>query len=76
MTNKELNFVVWIVRQQIEIEKGRANKMERISDEFLVESFIQAKKMGLDLDFISILEEEIKLRKLNIDDYQDAMNCI
>jgi len=54
----------------------RANKMERISDEFLVESFIQAKKMGLDLDFISLLEEEIKLRKLNIDDYQDAMNCI
>lgn len=49
--------------------------MKGISDELLVEAFIQAKKMGLDLDFIIILAEEIKLRKLNIDDYQDAMNC-
>ena len=68
-------FVGWMVRRQIDIKKGRANEkmkgIKGISDEFLVEACIQATEMGLDLNFRSfILEEEIKLRKLDIDDYQ------
>lgn len=41
--------------------------MHQLSDEFLIEAYIQAKKQNLDSHFISLLLAEIQSRGINLD---------
>jgi len=47
--------------------------VEKLSDELLLDAFKMAKKLKLDLDFMAILKEEIRIRKLNNDDFMDKV---
>lgn len=40
--------------------------MDVLSDDLLIEALMHAKKLQLDTDFISIIEDEIKRRGLNL----------
>lgn len=39
--------------------------MEHLSDELLIESFYKANELNLSPDFLALIEQEIRRRKLN-----------
>jgi developmental checkpoint coupling sporulation initiation to replication initiation len=45
---------------------GGVSKMARMSDDLLIESYVEAKRLGLSPEFIELLEKEIQRRSLSI----------
>ena len=48
--------------------------MERLSNELLIETFQKAKKYNLDQGFITLLEQELIKRKINLDSTDSIKN--
>ncbi|MGP4108913.1 sporulation histidine kinase inhibitor Sda [Virgibacillus sp. L01] len=42
--------------------------MKELSDEALIQAYIKAKKLRLDPEFISVIADEMKQRKLDLSD--------
>lgn len=55
------------------IERGggrKREKMENLSDNLLIESYEKARKYHLSLEFIKLIEQEMKRRRIKIPEHQ------